>query len=64
MEKFVGKFYVLSIQKYSSNVMEKCLEKGASDIIDKFSDEVCLYTRALGNNKIFKFFRFNEKLFW
>jgi len=28
--------------------MEKCLEKGTEDIIDKFADEVCLYTRALG----------------
>lgn len=29
--------------------MEKCLEKGTEDIVDKFADEVCLYTRALGN---------------
>jgi hypothetical protein len=51
LEKFIGKFFVLSIQKYSSNVMEKCLEKGTEDIIVKFVDEVSLNTRSLG--KIF-----------
>ena len=39
---------MLSIQKYSSNVMEKFLEKGSEEIIDKFTEEICLYTRALG----------------
>jgi hypothetical protein len=48
LEKFVGKFYVLSIQKYSSNVMEKCLERGTEDAITKYAEEVSLYTRSLG----------------
>lgn len=30
--------------------MEKCLEKGIEPIVDKFTDEVCLHTRAVGKN--------------
>jgi len=49
MTKFMGKAYVLSMQKFSSNVIEKCLEKGDENIITKFVDEICLFTRIIGN---------------
>jgi len=49
LNKFIGKFYVLSMQKYSSNVVEKCLEKGNEYMIQKFVDEICTLNRALGN---------------
>jgi hypothetical protein len=32
--------------------MERCLEKGTEDIIAKFADEVSLYTRSLGKQKL------------
>lgn len=37
------------MQKYSSNVVEKCLEKGNEFMIQKFVDEICSLNRALGN---------------
>lgn len=46
--KFTDKIYVLSIQKFSSNVIEKCLDIGDNFIITKFIDEFCLYTRIVG----------------
>lgn len=49
MNKFVGKAYVLSMQKFSSNVIEKCLEKKDETITEKFIDEICQFTRIIGN---------------
>jgi hypothetical protein len=69
--KFIGKFYFLSMQKYSSNVVEKCLEKGNEIMINKFIDEVSILSRALGKitkfiliSNLITFFRINEKLLW
>jgi len=49
INKFTGKAYVLSMQKFSSNVIEKCLEKGDEAIITKLIDEICQFTRIVGN---------------
>ncbi len=52
INKFTGKAYVLSMQKFSSNVIEKCLEKGDDVIITKLIDEICQFTRVIGKIKI------------
>lgn len=52
--KFIGKAYVLSIQKFSSNVIEKCLEKANEFIITKFIEEFCVNNRIIG--KVFHLF--------
>jgi len=44
--QFFGKFYNLSMHKYSSNVIEKCIESGDEYIVGKFVEEVC------NNNKV------------
>jgi hypothetical protein len=51
--KFIGKAYVLSIQKFSSNVIEKCLDKANEFIVTKFVEEFCMHTRIIGINNIF-----------
>lgn len=48
INRFTGKFYILSMQKYSSNVVEKILEQGNHIMIERFVEEVCSYTRILG----------------
>lgn len=40
IESFYGKCSMLSIQKYSSNVIERCLEK-SEDFLDNFVNEIC-----------------------
>jgi len=55
--KFIGKAYVLSIQKFSSNVIEKCLDKANEFIVTKFVEEFCMHTRIIGKLKIFLFFQ-------
>jgi len=45
-EKFTWKCCNFSLQKYSSNVIEKCLEKGGELFINNFVDEVCSLDRA------------------
>lgn len=61
------------MQKYSSNVIEKCLEKGNDYILFKFIEEISQSTRIIGINLIFLYFfkkilqvkyRFDEKFFW
>jgi len=47
VQQFYNKFYNLSMQKYSSNVVEKCLEKGDEQVITKFIEEVCQHTRVI-----------------
>lgn len=46
---FYGKFYNLSMHKYSSNVIEKCLIKMDINVITQFVEEICIYTRVIGN---------------
>jgi len=41
VQKFNSLFCYLSMQKYSSNVIEKCLELGDENLIGRFVDEVC-----------------------
>jgi len=55
IEEFIGKFYMLSMQKYSSNVIEKSLEKGGDVIVSKFIEEVCQKNKVMGNNFNFNF---------
>lgn len=43
----LGRIASLSVQKYSSNVIEKCLEKASEDIQSAYIDEMC----APGNIK-------------
>ena len=58
INKFTGKFYILSMQKYSSNVVEKILEQGSHIMIERFVEEVCSYTRVLGIYLyLFKFYK-------
>jgi len=40
IKQFFGKMSNLSMQKFSSNVVEKCLEKGGDMIINKFIEEI------------------------
>jgi hypothetical protein len=49
------------MQKYSSNVVEKCLEKSEEFALKKFVEEVSYMNRAAG--KIFNkmYFRINEE---
>jgi len=47
IQQFYGKFYNLSMQKYSSNVVEKCLERGDENVLGKFIDEISQHTRVL-----------------
>lgn len=44
---FYNKFFSLSMQKFSSNVVEKCLERGGETVMNKFMDEVCHKKRIL-----------------
>lgn len=48
IEQFINKFYNLSLQKYSSNVIEKSLEKGGDVIVSKFIEEVCQKSKVMG----------------
>ena len=48
-QEFYNKFYNLSMYKYSSNVIEKCLEKGGDVTVSKFIEEVCQKSKVLGN---------------
>jgi hypothetical protein len=40
IKQFFGKLSTLSMQKFSSNVVEKCLEKGGEIILSRFIDEI------------------------
>jgi hypothetical protein len=40
IKQFFGKMCALSMQKFSSNVVEKCLEKGGEIVLSKFIDEI------------------------
>jgi hypothetical protein len=45
---FNGNFFTLSTSKFSSNVIEKLLEKGGAKIMAKFIEEVCHKSKVLG----------------
>jgi pumilio RNA-binding family len=45
---FHNNFYSFSLHKYSSNVVEKCLEKGGEQILNKFVDEICQKSKVVG----------------
>jgi hypothetical protein len=47
IEQFYNKFYNLSMQKYSSNVVEKCLERSDENTVCKFIDEISQHTRVI-----------------
>ena len=47
IESFYGKCSVLSIQKYSSNVIERCLEKSAQ-FLENFVNEICSNEGTIG----------------
>jgi hypothetical protein len=49
LTKIRGKYVTLSIQKYSSNVIEKCLERNRKTALVDFVDEVSKFNRAGGN---------------
>lgn len=56
IQQFVGKFYMLSLLKFSSNVIEKSLEKGGDVIVSKFIEEICQKNKVMGNNFFLEFF--------
>jgi len=45
---FHNQFFALSTQKFSSNVVEKCLERGGEAVLAKFLDEICHKSKILG----------------
>jgi len=47
VQQFFGKFHNLSLQKYSSNVIEHCVERGDERVINKFIEEVGQHSRVL-----------------
>lgn len=47
---FYGQFHALSLQKYSSNAVEKCFVKGGDQVLVQFTEEVCSKTKMLGKN--------------
>lgn len=50
IHSFYNQFYSLSTQKFSSNVVEKCLERGGDPVLAKFIDEVCHKSKIIGKN--------------
>lgn len=50
MQKMYGQFYNLSISKFSSNVVEKCLGKGDEGTNTKFMEEICQKSKVMGND--------------
>jgi hypothetical protein len=45
---FYNQFFALSTQKFSSNVVEKCLERGGEAVLAKFLDEICHKSKIIG----------------
>jgi len=43
-----NQFFTLSTQKFSSNVVEKCLERGGEPVMTKFLDEICHKSKIIG----------------
>jgi len=49
MQNLYGQFYNLSMMRFSSNVVEKCLEKGDPNTVSKFMEEICQKSKVMGN---------------
>jgi len=47
LNSFNGKFYEFSLNKFSSNVVEKCLEHGGDFVISKFIEEINYKTKVV-----------------
>jgi len=47
INSFYGKFYDFSLSKFSSNVVEKCLEFGGENVISRFIDEISYKTKIV-----------------
>ena len=47
---FLNQLFTLSTQKFSSNVVEKCLERGGDSVLAKFLDDICHKSKILGND--------------
>jgi hypothetical protein len=52
---FQNQFFTLSTQKFSSNVVEKCLERGGDNVLSKFLEEICQKSKIVGKSKILIF---------
>jgi hypothetical protein len=48
IEQFYGRLYNLSMHKYSSNVIEKCIQLEDERIITRFAEETCNSSRIIG----------------
>jgi pumilio RNA-binding family len=48
VSQLFNNFHTLSLHKYSSNVVEKCLEKGGDLVLTKFIEEICHKSKLLG----------------
>jgi len=46
-----GKLHKYSLLKFSSNVVEKCLELGGENAVNKFIEEICQKNKVLGKLK-------------
>lgn len=50
IEQFYNRFYYLSMHKYSSNVVEKCIQMNGGFVLTKFIEEICEHSRVIGIN--------------
>lgn len=46
-----GKYHKYSLLKYSSNVIERCLEIGGESTVNRFIEEMCQKNKVLGKRK-------------
>jgi hypothetical protein len=49
-KQLYSQFHQLSMSKYSSNVVEKCLERGGDELLQKFIEEICQKSKLLGKH--------------
>lgn len=49
INEITGKFHKYSLLKYSSNVVERCLEYGGDIVVYRFIEEICQKNKVLGN---------------
>lgn len=50
IEQFYNRFYYLSMHKYSSNVVEKCIQMKGGFVLTKFVEEICEHSRVIGKD--------------
>lgn len=60
LNSIYSQFHDFSMMKYSSNVVEKCLERSVDIALVRFIDDMCQKSRLLGNISCL-LFRFNEE---